>query len=55
MKLSDLKNVKELGNGRFGEVYQVHNNHQLYTLKYTPLFVLSEKSNSIEYYLNEKT
>lgn len=32
----------------------MHNNHQLYDLKYTPMFVLSEKSNSMQYNLNEK-
>lgn len=53
VKLSELRNVKVLGNGRFGQVYLVHNNLQLYALKYAPLFEMSQ-SYSMQYYLNEK-
>ena len=54
IKLSDLKNIKFLGKGKFGNVYLVHNNKNVYAIKAVSRIAVNHQKILAQYFVNEK-
>ena len=54
IELEQLFYVKNLGGGKFGKVFLVHNKKHFYAIKYSGLDKITLKQNMIKYFLNEK-
>ena len=54
IKLNDLKFVKFLGKGKFGNVYLVHNNKNIYAIKAVSRITVNYQKILAQYFVNER-
>jgi len=54
VNLEDLYHIKNIGNGKFGKVYLVHNKKNFYALKTAEIKNIAKQTQLMKYYLNEK-
>ena len=54
IKLKDLKCVKFLGKGKFGNVYLVHNNKNIYAIKAVSRITVNNQKILAQYFVNER-